>query len=60
MDKKITVKFGNVEYVWHNKGWSTPRNNLTVNTALAQKLTEFAIKNNLLTLEDVIAEKKQK
>jgi hypothetical protein len=59
MSKKVTVKLGNVEYVWHNKTWVTPHNNMTVSTSLAQKLTAYALQNNLLTREDFIVEKKK-
>ena len=57
--KKVTVKLANIEYLWYNKCWSTLHNNLTVSTSLAQKLTEYAIKNNLLAVEDFGAEKKK-
>lgn len=48
----VTVKFENKAYLWHNKIWSTQ--NITVSTALAQKLMVFAIKNGLLSKEDFI------
>lgn len=60
MGKKISVNFENVEYVWHNRSWSTPYNNMNISTSLAQKLNEFALKNNLLTREDFVGEKKSK
>lgn len=59
MDKKVTVKLGNVEYVWHNKTWVT-HNNLTVSTSLAQKLNALALQSNLLTREDLVVEKKSR
>ena len=57
--KKMTVKLANIEYLWCNKCWSTLHNHLTVSTSLAQKLTEYALKNNLLVIEDLVAEKKK-
>lgn len=54
MDKKVTIKLERLEYVWENGVWFTSYNNLIVNTSLSQKLTAFAIKNNLLKLEDVL------
>lgn len=57
MDKEVTIRFENKEYVWHNKNWYMPRNNLTVSTSLSQRLTEMALKSNLLTHEDLVEKK---
>lgn len=59
IEKLVKLKLANVEYVWHNKNWITPNNNITVSTSLAQKLNELAIRQNLLTKEDFM-EKKSK
>lgn len=57
---KVKIKLGNTEYAWHNKNWVTVYNNLTVSTSLAQKLTEMALRQNLLTKEDFTTDKKIK
>lgn len=59
-DKTVTVRLAGVTYSWHKQNWVTSHNNLTVSTALAQKLTGIALHQNLLTKEDCVAEKKTK
>jgi len=59
-DKIVKIKLGNIEYAWHKRNWVTVYNNLTVSTALAQKLTEMALKQKLLTRDDVVTDKKSK
>jgi len=51
--KKILIKFEKLEYLWHNKKWTSTHNNLVVSTSLSQKLTQFAIENNILKFEDL-------
>lgn len=60
IEKAVKIKLGNIEYAWHNKNWITVYNNLTVSTSLAQKLTEMALKQKLLTKEDFVTDKKTK
>lgn len=59
-DKVVKIKLGNIEYAWHKKSWVTVYNNLTVSTALAQKLTEIALRQGLLAKEDFVTDKKSK
>ena len=56
MDKTITMKFEGVEYIWHNNKW-TSKSNLTLGTALTQKLSEVAVKSGLLSRDDFNAPK---
>lgn len=50
-DKKIVIKYENIEYHWHDRNWTTS-GNITINTSLAQKLMGLSIKMGLLTPED--------
>lgn len=52
-NRDVVVKYGNNEYMWLKNNWVALNNNLTVNTALAQKLSILAIKEGLLTLEEI-------
>ena len=50
--KEIVIEFENRKYVWYRRVWSAMNSNLTVNTALGQKLSECAIKLGLLNKDD--------
>ena len=50
---KISIKIGNVEYVWSNKNWYTSHNNLLVSTSMGQKLTAMALAQGILTQDDL-------
>lgn len=49
----IKMNFEKKDYFWHNKKWTTG-NNLTINTSLAQKLNEYAVKNGFLSKQDFL------
>ena len=50
--KRITVIFNGKSYVWYKRKWIMNNNNLTIGTALAQKLDEYAVKNGYLEKSD--------